>query len=137
LYNYEKALCIISRYVICNNALLGAAGTGRKDEKEKGFQKDRLFVGGNFGLSFGNYTFINVSPQLGYRFNRFLAAGAGVNLQYVGIKQNTAMAICIVKLPRVLQVLTVRKGLSHPTIYVTGSARGELCVWQTKKLFYR
>lgn len=40
------------------------------------------FIGGNFGLAFGDYTFINLSPQIGYRFNRFFAAGAGINFEY-------------------------------------------------------
>lgn len=57
------------------------------EEKKKGFQKDRLFVGGNFGLTFGNYTLINVSPQIGYRFNRYFAAGTGLNFQYVSLKR--------------------------------------------------
>ncbi|MCZ2460910.1 MAG: outer membrane protein transport protein [Chitinophagales bacterium] len=58
-----------------------------KNEKEKkGFDKSKLFFGGNFGLTFGDYTLINISPQLGYRFNDYLAAGAGVNLQYISIK---------------------------------------------------
>lgn len=53
------------------------------DEGEKkGFDKSKLFVGGNFGLSFGDYSLANVSPQLGYRFNQFFAAGAGVNFLY-------------------------------------------------------
>lgn len=58
-----------------------------KEEKGKGFQKENLFVGGNFGLTFGNFTLINVSPQIGYRFNRFLAAGTGLNFQYISIKE--------------------------------------------------
>lgn len=56
------------------------------EEATKGFQKDRLFVGGNFGLSLGSYTFINISPQLGYRFSDHFAAGAGINGQYISIK---------------------------------------------------
>ena len=55
-------------------------------EEKKGFDKSKLFYGGNFGLSFGDFTVINVSPQLGYRFNNFFAAGAGVNFQYSSIK---------------------------------------------------
>lgn len=52
-------------------------------EEPKGFNKEKLFIGGNFGLGFGsNSTQIVISPQLGYRFNRWLAAGAGPNLQY-------------------------------------------------------
>ena len=55
----------------------------RNEEEPKGFQREKLFIGGNFGLSFGDYTFINLSPQLGYRFNDFFAAGFGINGQYV------------------------------------------------------
>lgn len=52
----------------------------------KGFQKDKLFVGGNIGLTFGSFTFINVSPQVGYRFNKTLAAGIGINGIYTSQK---------------------------------------------------
>jgi hypothetical protein len=54
--------------------------------ESKGFDKSKLFIGGNFGASFGNYTLVNVSPQLGYRFNNFFAAGAGVNFIYTAVK---------------------------------------------------
>lgn len=71
--------------------LFGTYSLYAQDEQEtpetKGFQKDKLFVGGYFGLTFGDYTLINISPQVGYRFNKFLAAGVGINGQYVSIKQ--------------------------------------------------
>ncbi len=52
-------------------------------EPGKGFDKSKLFFGGNFGLSFSTYySLINVSPQVGYRFNQYFAAGAGVNFIY-------------------------------------------------------
>ncbi len=52
-------------------------------QPKTGFDKSKLFIGGNFGLSFSSYyTLINVSPQLGYRFNDYLAAGVGVNFIY-------------------------------------------------------
>ena len=57
-----------------------------EEPKEKGFKKENLFFGGNFGLSFGSYTLINVSPQVGYRFNRYLAAGTGINFIYSSSK---------------------------------------------------
>ncbi|HUR11554.1 MAG TPA: hypothetical protein VM012_09305, partial [Flavitalea sp.] len=59
-----------------------------QDEEQKagGFDKSKLFFGGNFGLSFGTFTLINVSPQVGYRFNKTLAAGAGINFQYSSFK---------------------------------------------------
>jgi hypothetical protein len=70
-----------------SSAAISFAQETEKKEKEKGFHKENLFVGGNFGLTFGNYTLINVSPQLGYRFSELFAAGIGINLQYVGIKE--------------------------------------------------
>lgn len=61
-----------------------------QDEEEKtekqGFDKSKLFFGGNFGLSFGTNTYVNLSPQVGYRFNQYLAAGAGVNFNYLSVK---------------------------------------------------
>jgi hypothetical protein len=50
--------------------------------EKKGFDPGRLFFGGNFGMSFGDFTFINITPQVGYRFNRYLSAGAG--LSFIG-----------------------------------------------------
>lgn len=53
---------------------------------KKGFDKSRLFFGGNFGLGFGTNTNVNVSPQVGYRFNNYFAAGVGVNFNYYSYK---------------------------------------------------
>jgi hypothetical protein len=74
-----KKILLIVGVITCLQTFLQA-----QDEplEKQGFDRSRLFAGGNFALSFGNSTIINISPQLGYRFNRFLAAGAGVNAQY-------------------------------------------------------
>ena len=63
-----------------------AWGQDETEGEKKGFQKERLFVGGNFGLTFGNYTLINISPQVGYRFTDFFSAGLGINGQYISVK---------------------------------------------------
>ena len=43
-----------------------------QDSDGKGFDKSKLFVGGNLGLAFGTYTIINVSPLVGYHFTDVL-----------------------------------------------------------------
>jgi hypothetical protein len=81
--NMKKWLFIVYAVMIVN--VLSAQE--KEEEKKKGFQKEKLFFGGNFGLTFGDYTLVNVSPQLGYRFNPSIAAGFGVNMQYVSYKE--------------------------------------------------
>ena len=51
--------------------------------------KDRVFVGGGFGLNFGNITFISVSPVVGYRLTNKLSTGVGVNYRYRNDKRFT------------------------------------------------
>lgn len=60
----------------------------QEEESTGGFQKEKLFAGGNFGLAFGRYTLINLSPQIGYRFNRHFSSGLGLNLVFASEKQN-------------------------------------------------
>ena len=72
-------------------AMACAQTTYAQDEPDetapKGFDKSKLFFGGNFGVGFGsNTSSIIVSPQAGYRFNSYVAAGAGVNFNYYSYK---------------------------------------------------
>src|SRR5699024_3321855 len=50
-----------------------------------GFQKEKLFFGGNIGLSFGSMTYINLSPLIGYRFSKMLSAGVQLNGVYESV----------------------------------------------------
>jgi hypothetical protein len=45
--------------------------------------RDKLFFGGNIGLTFGSYTYINVSPIIGYRIFPQLSGGVGVIFEYM------------------------------------------------------
>jgi hypothetical protein len=49
--------------------------------KELNF-RERIFWGGNLGLQFGNLTFIDVSPLVGYRFTDKISAGPGISYMY-------------------------------------------------------
>ncbi|MEI6489677.1 MAG: hypothetical protein WCP52_11985 [Bacteroidota bacterium] len=53
----------------------------KAEEAEDSFWK-KTFFGGGLGLSFGNPTYVDVSPILGYRINEKVHAGVGVNYQY-------------------------------------------------------
>lgn len=46
-------------------------------------QKTKFFTGGGIGASFGNFTYVNVSPIFGYRFHEKFIAGMGINYQYL------------------------------------------------------
>lgn len=56
-------------------------------QAQEGIEEGDLFFGGNFGFNIGsNTTSINISPQVGYRFNTTIAVGAGINFQYNSLK---------------------------------------------------
>jgi len=44
---------------------------------------DRIYIGGNFGLQFGNYTIVDLSPQIGYRITDRLTSGIGITYMYL------------------------------------------------------
>ncbi len=52
----------------------------------KGLDPSRLMIGGSLGLVFGDYTNINISPLIGYRFSDMFAAGININAQYASEK---------------------------------------------------
>lgn len=80
---------IMTLFIIITAALTQAiyAQDQQEEAPPGGFDKSKLFFGGNFGLGFGsNSSSIIVSPQVGYRFNTHFAAGAGVNFNYYSYK---------------------------------------------------
>src|SRR5215468_4736768 len=81
-----KKLVILFAAITFSQCLL-AQEREQEEESPKGFDKSKLFFGGNFGLSFSSYfTLINISPQVGYRFSRYFAAGGGPNFIYTSQK---------------------------------------------------
>ena len=57
-------------------------------QEKEGFKFDRekLYTGGNFGLQFGTYTLIDISPVIGYFITEKLSIGTGVVYQFYGFK---------------------------------------------------
>jgi len=55
-----------------------------KKEKKKGwYRESKLYFGGNLGLSFGTYTYIELAPIAGYKITPRLWAGLGPKYMYV------------------------------------------------------
>lgn len=44
---------------------------------------DKLFFGGNLGLMFGSYTYVNISPMVGYQVHPSLSVGVGAVYEYI------------------------------------------------------
>lgn len=62
----------------------GYAQKEDQEEKKKGFQKDRLFVGGDVTLGFSSiYTTIGASPYFGYSINKYIDAAVSFNFNYI------------------------------------------------------
>lgn len=69
-----KKLLFLIITVLCNLSTFS--------QTEKTFDPKKITFGGGFGLQFGDYTTINIAPQVGYTFNKYLNAGAGINYTY-------------------------------------------------------
>ncbi|MEL7005874.1 MAG: hypothetical protein AAFN93_24565 [Bacteroidota bacterium] len=66
-------------FVIAQNA---------NDINENSDFRDRVFIGGNLGLSFGDITNIQIAPIIGYRVTNEFAVGLGPQYQYTRIRLN-------------------------------------------------
>lgn len=55
----------------------------KNNDIKKGFQKERLFTGGNINLGFSSYyTALGITPQFGYSLTDWADAGITINLNY-------------------------------------------------------
>ena len=99
-------------WIILITLVMACPGLGEAQEKRNGFRLDPVYksnvrrkavapvkknvplkssvsrqagkwtLSGSFGMSFGDYTSIDVSPQVGYHWNEFFSAGGGVSYNY-------------------------------------------------------
>ncbi|MCU4176596.1 hypothetical protein [Carboxylicivirga sp. N1Y90] len=61
--------------------IVGAFSISAQENEGKKF-KDKIYTGGNLGLTFGTYTNIMISPIIGARLNEKIYAGLGFEYQY-------------------------------------------------------
>ena len=63
---------------------LSVRGQYLKEDSQKKDRKlfDKIFFGGNFGLSIGSITYIEIAPIVGYRHTERLSSGIGLNYTY-------------------------------------------------------
>ena len=64
----------------------GPAANTQAGAEDSGFF-DRVYVGGNFSMQFGNITAVDLSPLVGYRFSETFSAGPGFTYQYFNDKR--------------------------------------------------
>lgn len=62
-----------------------AKAAAEKQKKHDNFTK-RLKYGGSFGAFFGQQTYVELSPKVGYEVNKRLTAGLGFNYIYFSVK---------------------------------------------------
>ncbi len=78
----NRTISIIA-FLVCSFSLLAQVEEPvriegkKKPVEEKPKFRDRLVFGGDIGLSLGTYTYINVSPAVGYRVTNRLTVGLG------------------------------------------------------------
>ncbi|MCD7971319.1 MAG: hypothetical protein LUG18_01420 [Candidatus Azobacteroides sp.] len=83
---YSSPASNTNRTTGTNEAARQSSASGRQSSsagKSSSFDRSRLFLGGSFGIQLGSYTLIDISPQVGYLFNRYLAAGGGIKFTHL------------------------------------------------------
>ena len=76
---YHMKLKIFLTTLVC----LGLVASAKAQSDEQDDFWDRTYFGGSFSLQFGTYTFIDISPLMGYRFTDRFSSGLGATYRYI------------------------------------------------------
>jgi hypothetical protein len=69
-----------------NNQNNQRSQTAQNTDESRSFKKENLRFGGNLGAQFGDITFVDVSPSVGYQFTRRFQAGTGLTYNYLSYR---------------------------------------------------
>lgn len=95
IFENMKRIAILATLLLLVSLSLSAQITApnttkpdRSEETEGGFDKHKLFTGGNFGLQLGQSAYFELSPNIGYKVTERFRPGVGLNYQYWRQKDN-------------------------------------------------
>lgn len=74
---------ILSFTIIAQDTIQKPPPPKEKPQKPKAPMKDKIYFGGNVGLTIGNYTRIAVYPLVGYKFTPKLSGGLKIVYEYI------------------------------------------------------
>ncbi|NJN24480.1 MAG: autotransporter outer membrane beta-barrel domain-containing protein [Cyclobacteriaceae bacterium] len=60
----------------------------QEEQKQRPAFLDKMYIGGGFGAGFGDYTFVSVSPIIGYHVTPRLSTGVRLMYQYTTFDYN-------------------------------------------------
>lgn len=79
---YPTGTTLLIFFMILGSSIASIAQ--KSDNPYKGLPfKDRIYVGGDLGFSFGSYTYIRIAPLLGYNFTERFSAGLSPSYTYL------------------------------------------------------
>jgi len=55
----------------------------QKEEREKGFKQDQLYIGTGINVGFSQGWVLGLNPEVGYSLNNFLDVGIATNINYI------------------------------------------------------
>ena len=87
--NYKQILFAILIVLGMSNILLAQDTTAVNSaaKAQNVAAKDKIYYGGNIGLSFGNYTMVAIRPLIAYKVTPKLSAGVRLSYEYVSDKR--------------------------------------------------
>ncbi len=80
--NISLALLLVTVLCTAQDYINKSATDSIRASQEKKFDWNKVYTGGGLGFQFGNYTFIDIAPVVGYRFTPDISAGIGLTYKF-------------------------------------------------------